>query len=154
LSHLEAYLAIEQARFPNRYQITIDVPKELMKAEIPPFVIQILVENALKHAFAGRKNNNQVLVQAMVQEPAHLLLRVRDNGQGIPSEKVAKLGKEVVSSAQGTGSALENLNRRLLSLFGESAQLVIHSDHSGSLFEMTIPLKMEQKEEEHESRNY
>ncbi len=154
LSHLEAYLAIEQARFPNRYQITIDVPKELMKAEIPPFVIQILVENALKHAFGGRKNNNQVLVQAMVQEPAHLLLRVRDNGQGIPSEKVAKLGKEVVSSAQGTGSALENLNRRLLSLFGESAQLVIHSDHSGSLFEMTIPLKMEQKEEEHESRNY
>lgn len=152
LSHLQAYLAIEQARFPNRYHITIDVPDTLMKAEIPPFVIQILVENALKHAFAGRKQDNQVLVQASLNETGELLLQVKDNGQGIPQEKLAKLGKEVVSSSKGTGSALENLNRRLLSLFGEKAQLVIHSDETGSVFSMTIPLKL--KEDANESRNY
>lgn len=55
LKHLNAYLAIEQARFPDRFEIQMRIPESLQQAAIPPFVIQILVENALKHAFAGRK---------------------------------------------------------------------------------------------------
>lgn len=145
LSHLEAYLAIEQARFPNRYDITIDVPEELKEVEIPPFVIQILVENALKHAFVGRKEHNQVIVHARTVANQQIYLAVTDNGQGIPLAKQAKLGKEVVVSEKGTGSALENLNRRLLSLYGEAAQLRIHSTAEGSTFEMTIPVQKNHK---------
>ncbi|MEE3699237.1 sensor histidine kinase [Streptococcus uberis] len=141
LNHLKAYLTIEQARFPDRFDVQIQVPEELYKASIPPFVIQILVENAFKHAFAGRKKDNRVWV-SLAQEGTNLLLMVKDNGHGISQELMSKLGKEVVPSQRGTGSALENLNRRLTSLYGELSQMKIDSSNQGTSFELLIPLKM------------
>lgn len=141
LNHLKAYLTIEQSRFPDRFDVQIQVPEELYKASIPPFVIQILVENALKHAFAGRKKDNRVWV-SLAQEGTNLLLMVKDNGHGISQELMSKLGKEVVPSQRGTGSALENLNRRLTSLYGELSQMKIDSSNQGTSFELLIPLKM------------
>ncbi len=144
LSHLNAYLTIEQARFPERYQVDSDIPEHLMQAYIPPFIIQVLVENALKHAFQGRKTNNKVLI-SMSSDDQKLFLKVKDNGLGIAPKLLTKLGKEVVPSERGTGSALENLNRRLKSLYGENSQFTISSTEEGSLFEITIPLKMKEK---------
>ncbi|MGT2934176.1 sensor histidine kinase [Streptococcus catagoni] len=140
INHINAYLTIEQARFPDRFKILMDIPEELNKAYIPPFVIQILVENALKHAFTGRKKDNQVLVR-ISSDKSFLHLMVKDNGQGISKELVHRLGKEVVPSQKGTGSALENLNRRLTSLYGDKAQLKVTSSSAGSLFELELPLK-------------
>ncbi|GFK30797.1 sensor histidine kinase [Streptococcus canis] len=140
LKHLEAYLTIEQARFPNRYEVIMDIPENLKSAAIPPFMIQILVENALKHAFTGRKKDNKVWVIARQEEAAYLSLKVMDNGQGIAPEKLTLLGKTVVTSEKGTGSALENLNKRLVSLYGNQALFEVRSDKSGTSFLLRIPL--------------
>ncbi|MGX7328848.1 LytS/YhcK type 5TM receptor domain-containing protein [Enterococcus bulliens] len=139
LAHVEAYLAIEQARFPERYTIHFAIDPVLHTIQIPPFVIQILVENALKHAFIGRKTGNQVFVTAQKNETT-VTISVKDNGQGIDPVKQARLGREVVESKSGTGSALENINRRLVSLFGQEAHLVIESTPNGSCFSFTIPV--------------
>lgn len=139
LKHLEAYLTIEQARFPNRYEVIIDIPEALKSAAIPPFMIQILVENALKHAFTGRKKDNKVWVMARQKASGYLRLTVKDNGQGIAPEKLALLGKTVVTSEKGTGSALENLNKRLMSLYGNQAIFEVTSDQSGTSFVLQIP---------------
>lgn len=139
LKHLEAYLTIEQARFPNRYEVIIDIPEALKSAAIPPFMIQILVENALKHAFTGRKKDNKVWVMSRQKASGYLRLTVKDNGQGIAPEKLALLGKTVVTSEKGTGSALENLNKRLMSLYGNQAIFEVTSDQSGTSFVLQIP---------------
>lgn len=147
LNHLNAYLTIEQARFPNRYQVDINMPDSLKKASIPPFIIQILVENALKHAFPGRKANNKVWVK-LTQMTANILeLEVKDNGEGIAKELLSMLGREIVPSNRGTGSALENLNRRLISLYGTSAHLQIDSSKEGASFKVLIPLKLIEEEQ-------
>ncbi|CAM4213366.1 LytS/YhcK type 5TM receptor domain-containing protein [Streptococcus penaeicida] len=138
INHLNAYLSIEQARFPNRFSIHIAIPQELYQAAIPPFIIQILVENALKHAFTGRKKDNHVTI-SISQEDKLLHLQVKDNGKGIAPDLLPKLGKEVISSSGGTGSAIENLNRRLRSLFGDASQFKISSSDQGACFDVTIP---------------
>ncbi|VTS41051.1 LytS/YhcK-type transmembrane receptor domain protein [Streptococcus porcinus] len=140
LKHLNAYLAIEQARFPDRFDIQMRIPESLQQAAIPPFVIQILVENALKHAFAGRKKDNHVRVTLSTDDQI-LHLQVKDNGKGIASDLLPKLGKEVVPSSHGMGSALENLNRRLINLYGDASQLVISSNEQGSCFDIYLPLQ-------------
>ncbi|MGT2729531.1 LytS/YhcK type 5TM receptor domain-containing protein [Streptococcus phocae subsp. salmonis] len=145
LKHLEAYLTIEQARFPNRYDVMIDITDELKGFAIPPFVIQVLVENALKHAFTGRKKNNKVWVTAR-QQQGFLDLRVKDNGHGIDVDKLTLLGKTAVTSKNGTGSALENLNKRLLSLYGDKASFEISSSPKGAMFELRIPLSKLEEE--------
>lgn len=143
LAHVEAYLAIEQARFPERYTIELKLDPTLDHVQIPPFVIQILVENALKHAFIGRKTGNHVSVTAITKEK-NVTIHVRDDGNGIDPEKQKKLGHEVVPSTSGTGSALENINRRLVSLFGQASCLHVESSTKGSHFYFTIPILLKE----------
>jgi len=101
-------------------------------------MIQILVENAFKHAFKNRKVDNlvQVTVNKMDQD---ILVSVQDNGYGIEEDRLGKLGKESVTSEKGTGSALENLNKRLISLFGDKAQLNFKSSEQGTVVFCKIP---------------
>ena len=86
LEQVKAYLSLEQARFPNRYQVTFDVEEAVASEKVPPYAIQVLVENTIKHAFGSRKENNQVRV--VVKAKQHKLhVDVYDNGQGIPEER-------------------------------------------------------------------
>src|SRR5699024_4870948 len=110
IKQVHAYLAIEQARFPNRYQVEIHVADTVHDVLVPPFLIQVLVENALKHAFGSRKEENYVSV-FIEDRGENTYICVQDNGMGIDKEKLVKLGKEVVYSEKGTGSALENVNK-------------------------------------------
>ena len=62
LQQVEAYLALEQARFPDRFTIQYHIDSSCAVL-IPPFVIQILVENAIKHAFKHRRKDNIIDVK-------------------------------------------------------------------------------------------
>lgn len=143
LEQVEAYLSLEQARFPDRYQVNIEVAEELSEVLLPPFLVQILVENAFKHAFGSRKIGNQVWVKVMRRELG-IQVSVKDNGLGIESERLVKLGKEVVLSEKGTGSALENLNKRLISLFGEDGKLRFETSDQGTMVSCTVPYHEEE----------
>ncbi|MDW3895525.1 histidine kinase [Staphylococcus saprophyticus] len=138
LQQVESYLSLEQARYPDRFNVSFDIDRTCYGALVPPFAIQILVENAIKHAFKNRKYNNEIIVKAHKAQTG-LVISVSDNGHGIPYEKLDKIGKTSVHSESGTGSALENLNRRLDGLFGYEASLQIHSDHQGTQVSCTIP---------------
>ncbi|SIN84759.1 two-component system, LytT family, sensor histidine kinase LytS [Carnobacterium alterfunditum] len=138
LLQVEAYTKLEQARFPDRYQIEMNIENGLNNILLPPFMIQILVENAFKHAFRNRRMDN--LVQVTVNKIDNdILVSVQDNGYGIEKNRLGKLGKESVSSERGTGSALENLNKRLISLFGDRAKLNFESSEKGTIIICKIP---------------
>lgn len=145
LQQVEAFQTLEEARFPRRYELTIDYDKELEQTLLPPFLIQVLVENAFKHAFKHRKAGNHVWVDVHSEEET-IQISVKDNGLGIDPIFVDKLGKEVVPSEKGSGSALENLNKRLIGIFGESAKLHFHSTAEGT----TVSCRIQRKELEEE----
>lgn len=145
LEHVEAYLSLEQARFPERYQVDFMIEPRLSQVLLPPFMIQLLVENAIRHAFEGRKIDNRVSVSVYAVEK-NLTVSVSDNGFGIKADRLSKLGREIVPSEKGTGSALENLNKRLVSLFGKSAALAIETSDKGTTVSCKVPYK-ERKEE-------
>ncbi|WP_239723848.1 sensor histidine kinase [Mammaliicoccus sp. A-M4] len=140
LEQVRAYIALEQARYPDHFIIECDIPEQYESALVSPFVIQILVENAIKHAFTNRKDDNRIWVK-VTGEQHKIKLSVKDNGQGIPEEKLGTIGKVIVESQSGTGSALENLNRRLIGLFGPTAELSIHTSHLGTEVQTEIPYK-------------
>ena len=140
LEQVRAYIALEQARYPDHFIIECDIPEQYESALVPPFVIQILVENAIKHAFTNRKDDNRIWVK-VTGEQHKIKLSVKDNGQGIPEGKLGTIGKVIVESQSGTGSALENLNRRLIGLFGTTAELSIHTSHLGTEVQTEIPYK-------------
>ncbi|EKU48130.1 sensor histidine kinase [Staphylococcus massiliensis] len=146
LSQVLAYLSLEQARFPGRFNVKFDVKDTFKDALVPPFLVQILVENAIKHAFTNRKKDNDITIRANQISDHELKLSVIDNGHGIDKAKIAQLGLTSVESESGTGSALENLNRRLKGLFSEQATLHFDSNEHGTNVWCILPYQRKEHE--------
>jgi LytS/YehU family sensor histidine kinase len=75
------YLEIERTRFAERLRYTTDVPPELCDAEVPPFVVQTLVENSVKYAVAPSRTGGEIRVAVRAAGEA-LVLEVSDDGPG------------------------------------------------------------------------
>ncbi len=138
LDQVNAYLTLELSRFPDRYEIhqEISVNEQVL---LPPFMLQILLENALKHAFNGRMKGNEVWL-SVSQVGKRIKVQVEDNGTGIKPEVLAKLGKEEVSSESGSGTALQNLNQRLIEIYDERSQLNFTSSGAGTTVTAYLPI--------------
>lgn len=139
LSHVKAYLEIIEARFIDRLTILYDVDGHLLEAQIPPFTLQPIVENAIHHGINDMEKNS--VVQMTVRDVGtEIEIMVRDNGKGITPERLAVLGTMQLESETGTGVGLFNINRRLMMTFGDQAALVITSkEHEGTVISFRIP---------------
>jgi two-component system LytT family sensor kinase len=115
LEFLSRYLAIEQIRFSDRLRPHIQVDPEVSKALVPVFVLQPLVENAIRHGIAAQADAGLVEITAK-RVAGQLILTVRDDG-ALPSTP----SREQTPSGEGIG--LSNTRARLQTLYGDAAAL-------------------------------
>ncbi|PLT29705.1 sensor histidine kinase [Peribacillus deserti] len=141
IEHVKAYLSLEQARFPDKYEVLFEIEQGLEKSHVPPFILQPLVENSIRHAFSRTRIKGEVMVKVYSDE--HFLhIEVSDNGKGIPPEKLELLGKEAVESRHGTGTALVNIRERLTGIYNKEALFEIKSrKETGTEIAISIPLE-------------
>lgn len=90
---LNAYLDIEKVRFGNRIDFIIEVEDELWNKQIPRFLLQPLVENALKHGLKDSTENGFLKV-AISEKNNNIEIYVHDNGHPFPDELVAGYGMQ------------------------------------------------------------
>ena len=145
-SHVDAYMNLEKLRFPDKYQLDyqISVPE---KIKLPPFGLQVLVENAVRHAFKDRKKDNRISIEVKEENKGYRV-SVSDNGQGISPKIIDKLGQEIVSESSGSGTALVNLNNRLSLLYGSDSQLHFDCDKTGTRVWYLIPKRIGDNDDE------
>jgi two-component sensor histidine kinase len=115
------YLEIEKTRFGERLNYFIDVPEELMRAQVPPFSLQTLVENSVKYG------GSEIRISARFGN-SQLVLRVWDSGEGFPSE---------VNLPNGHG--LHNLKERLDALWGGKAAVEFPRETPGTTVQISLP---------------
>ncbi|GAA4381624.1 sensor histidine kinase [Hymenobacter koreensis] len=114
LAVVRDYLQLESLQLEERLQYTVDVPDDCLPVMVPPMLVQVLVENAIKHGLSSRPDGGILRVQARCEAGA-LLLTVENTGQ---------LAQEPPRSRpDGTGTGLRNAAERLRLLFGERAEL-------------------------------
>ena len=82
---LRKYLDIQQMRFAERLRYQLDIPDELMKAQVHDFILQPLVENAIKHGIAKRAKGGDLTVVA-ARDGAALTLSVYNDGPLLPEQ--------------------------------------------------------------------
>jgi two-component system, LytTR family, sensor kinase len=134
LDHVERYLRLEQARFRDSLNVTVDVPLETRDAVVPAMSVQPLVENAVRHGVERRAGTGRVVITAAVDD-GDVVLRVTDDGVGIEPERVP----DVLAGAGG-GIGLSNVDARLRATFGERYALRIESIvGAGTTTVMTVP---------------
>ncbi|MEI9998670.1 MAG: histidine kinase, partial [Verrucomicrobiota bacterium] len=110
LETVRSYLSLEQSRFEERLVIHDDVPEEALEARLPPFLLQTLIENAIKHGDRARV-------------PAEISYRVWLEGRGLKLEVTNSGQIRQRPRDSVTGIGLSNARLRLQLLFGAQAFL-------------------------------
>lgn len=129
LDNVRDYLEIESARFGERLRYELHVDEELNGAQVPPMLVQPLVENAVVHGVTARREGGKVCVTARRDEE-HFVIRVEDDGVG-----------EGRSRHRGSGTALADLRERLDIVYGAKATLTTGSAGAsgGFVAELRLP---------------
>lgn len=125
LEFVRQYLGIETVRFSDRLVPTFEVDQAVLNAAVPEFLLQPLVENAVRHGLARRATATLLRVEAHC-EGAELVLAVTDDGPG-PDEP-----------AEGVG--LGATRERLATLYGPRARLELgRTAEGGARVEVRLP---------------
>lgn len=95
LSLVRNYLEIEQIRFGDRLQFSIDVEPDLLSLEIPMFILQPLVENAIKHGISKIEEQGEINLQ-ITKNNNGILISVQDNGPDFREGLVSGHGLQTV----------------------------------------------------------
>ena len=136
LAVVRAYLDIESLRLGDRLKVEQTIDPDLLKALMPPFSFQPLVENAVQHGLhsSPRAGRLQLIVRPKGE---WLEMSVSDDGQGVASTEIEHL----FFAERPRVHALVLLRRRLQGLFGRSFRLEVHSEiGEGTTVTMRIPL--------------
>jgi two-component system, LytTR family, sensor kinase len=139
IEFLRRYLEIEQIRFGDRLQLNIDLDPAALEAAVPNFILQPLVENAIRHAIEPREAAGQLELRA-VRDNGSLVLQVSDNGPG------PILGAKPTTARVNetrTPIGLNNTRERLRKLYGENQQFALTANAMGGLTaRLSIPFKI------------
>jgi len=128
LALLRAYLDLIVLRMGSRLRYRIDVPAELESLQLPPMLVQPLVENAIKHGLEPKVGGGEVLVRARRRDRV-LTIEVSDDGLGIQGTR----------AGGSTGIGLANLRERLQTLYGSQARLTLEDANPGTRATLLLP---------------
>lgn len=130
LATLQAYLEIESVRFRDRLGLEFSCPAELRGAVVPSFILQPLIENAVKHGVAPTSRPVTIRLEAS-RDGDDLVVIVEDDGEA------------AAHPSSGMGVGLTNVRQRLEVLYGARGVLQAAPRERGYLVLIRIPLKLE-----------
>ena len=124
LEWLEGYVFIMRCRFEGRLDFGCFVEPELLNGEVPRLFLQPFVENAFLHGLE-HMDDGFVLRISGWREKDRRYFSVRDNGQGMSSERIAE-----IMAGKGSSVGMRNVHRRLKLMYGEEYGIEVQS-HPG-----------------------
>ena len=128
---IEPYLDIQRLRFPDWLRISYDVAGNTLDCLVPRFVLQPLVENAIRHGLTGRVAAGCIEISSRIAN-GRLTLCVADNGVGL---------RQVVTRS-GYGIGLTNVRERLATLYGDGELLrLFDAPGGGAVAEVDLPAR-------------
>ncbi|RIX59692.1 sensor histidine kinase [Paenibacillus nanensis] len=140
---VRCYLELQKFRFDDeRLTYKLDLDYSAMKAEIPPLIVQPLVENAVLHGLEEVEEGGLVIINARV-ESDRVVITVEDNGCGIPEDKMQAIEHSFqdMEDAEEHRIGFRNVHQRLILTYGEGFGLKLECPPgSGTRVTFSIPL--------------
>jgi len=165
---VESYLELERLRLGDRLRVAVELPPSTLEVLVPTFAVQILVENAVRHAIAPRAAGGRLEIRAK-EIDGRLSIAVKDEGNGAAvSGTAAAVGGATVDGAAIDGAAFDDprvdgpkidariegsrmglrlLHERLAALYGNEATLTLHSSETETCADLTLPARRMSEDE-------
>lgn len=136
IANVEVYLEIEQNRLGSRLNVEWTIDTQSLEAMVPPFCVQTMVENAIKHGIAPKVERSELKIVARARL-SRVLVAVTDSGVGMTADARAR----VLDTATGKiDHGLQLLSRQLELIHGRSARVRLYSTpDAGTLVVFAVP---------------
>ena len=132
LAFVDRYLKLQKIRYEERLDVIVDVDPRALRACVPTFILQPLLENAIRHGIATRSVPGQIEIQARLDDET-LTVSVLDDGPGLPPGW---------DPERGLGVGLSNTKERLRRLYGDKQSFRIGSNKDGGVrVDLTLPYR-------------
>ena len=129
------YLDLEKMRFEERLKYELNIGKAASFVEIPPMMIQTLVENGIKHGISKITAGGEIKINSKVEDSL-LYIEIRNNGH---------IEDDALKNSKGFG--ISNTKHRLNLLFGEAASFSLTNENGGKvLAKLKIPIGLDKNE--------
>ena len=130
LQYTDNYILLQQVRLGDKLKVTRSVEEAALSMNVPKISLQSLVENSILHGFGDDRSELSVSITVSLRETS-LMISVRDNGTGIPEDKLKQLRlsfhRQTLSDSSRQHIGLENLYHRIRLIYREGAALTIDS---------------------------
>ncbi len=132
IEHVQTYLLLQQMRMNGKLEYQIDpVDPAINSVKCPRFLLQPVVENAIKHGFSGNEKTGRIHIASGKYDKG-IFLRVTDSGVGLTQARQADIAealknKKPISNTRG-GIGLANVHARLQMFYGPEAGLTLESE--------------------------
>ena len=132
IRHVRDYLALEKGRFEEKLEVTYELPPQ-MDILIPTLILQPVVENAVKY---GINHEGRRIVKIKVEENKEkFVVSISDKGKGFPPNVIQALES---GESMGKSVGLNNVYKRMESIYGDDCRPRIISSDKGSCVQLTF----------------
>lgn len=143
IEYIKNYLVLQSYRYNQQLEINIDIEERYMSYAVPKLILQPIVENVIKHALDNLDRDKLVGISARKKDN-NLELTIFDNGKGMSEEKLHEICDKLQtneSQDEFESIGIQNVNQRLLLLFGDEYGLQIRSiENMGTAVKVCIPV--------------
>lgn len=127
LKMVEHYISLSKMQFESRLQYSEKINENTLSFKIPPMIIQLLVENAIKHGISNVKKGGYVNLNIKTDKDK-LLIRVENNGK-------------LCTIKKSTGVGLKNITKRLTFIYGDQATFTLEEKEKNVIAEIKLPIQ-------------
>ena len=142
ISYTKKYITVQQIRCNYSFDVSWNIPAELLKCKVIKLILQPIVENAIKYGIKPFEDEGNIRIEAS-REDDTVVISVCDSGIGLTDEETEQINKtineQIIKESKHLG--MSNVNQRIILIFGSQYGVTVKSKiGEGTKVEMKIPL--------------
>ncbi len=139
---IQNYIYIQKIRYGDKFDFKYEIDEDTNSTRIPQFILQPLIENSINHGHEFTEIEGKIKL-TISKSDNNLLIKIYDNGKGIPDEKLTFIQSNIKSDERTDNCiGLNNVYKRIKLLYGGKASFTIFSE-VGKFTEFVILLPLE-----------
>lgn len=144
LEHVKKYLEIQKIRYGDCFEVHIEMDDKVLRAQMPPLILQTFVENSVKHTI-NWEDDIELFILGKVEE--EVVIIIEDTGDGYDSDILHKLQNgQDISEGQNRIGIMNAISRMKLA-YGNEARITFYNRKEGGAgIEIRFPYREEKKD--------